>query len=503
MSGLQAARNLNSGEPSPDVLFSRRPSTKGQVSNRLPNKTKSSIKKTQVKKIQKKPGKLQQPQTQTTQKQPSTSKPLSSKLSKQPDRSKSKETPPSPPTTGNQPPQSPRSPATSCTCTCSCTTCARPSSNPSISDEKSSREVEKLHTELVTTKKLHATLVKQCSDLQTSSKRERKIAAEAKLELEQASIAWKDRERELVAAGTSTLNREKEMEEQCNKYLEQLTHTQHELSHVRSSHDEEHASSHAHLIAVNTETEELKSRIKELEERLTESMKHNLTSLESARNELEKSQQNASDTTATLVSAAWTDAEEQIRTETTRANKAEEALENIKTLMKTQDNEMKRMKKRLDAAESLPSQLRDMLSKHAEKDAREEEHTANAMKELKRERDTLNDTVKETAKERDALMERIAGMQDQVRNMTMKAKKMNADEFEDTFEAVMREEFDAMRSAYEEKLKMIKDQVTKCRYASDRDIKEMEKKTRAKIVSLNTKIMRQEAQIKVLLKTES
>ena len=68
MSGLQAARNLNSGEPSPDVLFSRRPSTKGQVSNRLPNKTKSSIKKTQVKKIQRSQGsynnlKLKQPRS--------------------------------------------------------------------------------------------------------------------------------------------------------------------------------------------------------------------------------------------------------------------------------------------------------------------------------------------------------------------------------------------------------------------------------------------------------
>ena len=51
---------------------------------------------------------------------------------------------------------------------------------------------------------------------------------------------------------------------------------------------------------------------------------------------------------------------------------------------------------------------------------KEEERTTAEIKQLKSEIILLNENKEEITKERDQLMERIAGMQNQVRNMTMK-----------------------------------------------------------------------------------
>jgi|TARA_B100000795_G_scaffold250602_1_gene218917 hypothetical protein len=80
---------------------------------------------------------------------------------------------------------------------------------------------------------------------------------------------------------------------------------------------------------------------------------------------------------------------------------------------------------------------------------------------------------------------------------------MKPDEFEDTFEAVMREEFDAMRSAYEDKLKTLKDNVTKMKYQVEKEIREMEKAGRSRLIGLKQDVMRKDAQIRVLLKNST
>ena len=80
---------------------------------------------------------------------------------------------------------------------------------------------------------------------------------------------------------------------------------------------------------------------------------------------------------------------------------------------------------------------------------------------------------------------------------------MKPDEFEDTFEAVMREEFDAMRSAYEDKLKTLKDNVTKMKYQVEKEIREMEEAGRSRLIGLKQDVMRKDAQIRVLLKNST
>ena len=117
-----------------------------------------------------------------------------------------------------------------------------------------------------------------------------------------------------------------------------------------------------------------------------------------------------------------------------------------------------------------PSQLRELLQEEAGKSTMLEE-------------------------ERDALSKRVGAMQDQVRQLTMDAKGMNAAEFEDTFEAVMREEFDAMRNAYEGKLKALQADASKQRNAHDKSVRDVQKELRSKMVTLRTDVMRRDATI--------
>ena len=74
----------------------------------------------------------------------------------------------------------------------------------------------------------------------------------------------------------------------------------------------------------------------------------------------------------------------------------------------------------LETSEQLPEQLRNLLNSKTEKEMKEEERTTAEIKQLKSEIISLNENKEEITKERDQLMERIAGMQNQVRNMTMK-----------------------------------------------------------------------------------
>ena len=490
--GVRAVRSIhntdNTGEPSPDVLFSRRPSVNKKPASKLA-----------AKKTLKKPTKPTQPNPKST-----TSTPLLHATStSQPIKSTTPTTlPPVPVLPETTQSKSPRSPATrACTCQCSCSNCARKNNNnkgsPSSSDGKIQlAEIAKLRAELSAISKKKKTWEQKCTSLEALAKKEQTLAIVAKSELEEASKTWSTRERELVAAGTSTLNREKNMEEQANSLLAKLSECQAELEKVRSQHNEGHDMAQAHLIAVNTETEEYKERVTELEESLAKAMQ----SVEIKRNENDTNQKQALETQQMLVSAAWTEAEEQMKVEKNLTQQATEELSNLKVLMKTQDQDMTGLKKRLSSAEQLPTQLRTMLKKQVEKDLQKEQRIEKEIQDLKRDIQNQNVQLEDVTKERNDLMERMGGMQNQVKQMTMNAKNMKADEFEDTFEAVMREEFDAMSSAYEDKLKKVREQSTKIRYACDKEIKDHVKSQKSILVGLKTDVMRLNAQIKVLSK---
>ena len=358
MSGLQAARSLqNTGEPSPDVLFSRRPSIKGTTTSVLPQKV--STKPTVSKNNKPQQVKLSKSKTKT---KPTPTPTIPTKSNKT-DKS-IKTTIPSLPEASQ--PQSPRSPATSCTCKCTCRTCSgttaavtKTTTNNIKTNIKTPAtnqhllELQKVRAELLKTQQTNTLLLEKNKDLTTLGEIARKTTASAKKELEEASVTWRDRERELIAAGTSTLKREKESEEQCQLILQQLKECQSKLLHLeRQNIEQEEGKTTANqleqenqtkLIAVHmAEKEELQLRISELENKLTELMQ----SLESVRSKLETTEKESSETTATLVSAAWTDAEEQIKKEKETRLEMEKDLEGLKLLMKTQDDEMILLKKR-------------------------------------------------------------------------------------------------------------------------------------------------------------
>ena len=327
-SGLRAVRSLNSqeGEPSPDVLFSRRPSTNGPA-------TTSSVKKVPPSGAAKSSVPQKQPRQQqkkkSDDKKVETKKPAAKKLAAAAaSSSSSSSVPPSLPESTQRQPASPRSPSTSCTCTCSCTTCSggEPSSDTRKQQQQQQQQrdneqrenkkkykatLAKLTKELAASQTLKLTLEEKCRHFENTAKEKQTLYSTKLSEFEVAKSAWQDRERELVTAGTSTLSRERESEEQCNAILAQLAASQKEMAQLRASHEEEHQSAQAHLFAVSAETEEYRARVTELEERMTESMKE----LETTKDVLEKAKTAANETTQTLVQAAWTEAEETIKKE--------------------------------------------------------------------------------------------------------------------------------------------------------------------------------------------
>ena len=99
-------------------------------------------------------------------------------------------------------------------------------------------------------------------------------------------------------------------------------------------------------------------------------------------------------------------------------------------------------------------------------------------------------------------MERLAGVQQQIKTLVRSAKNMKAEEFEDTYEAVMREEFEAMRGAYEDKLKVLREQVAQIRHTSSKAIDVHAQSQKVKIIGLKSELMKKTAQITVLMKAQ-
>ena len=155
----------------------------------------------------------------------------------------------------------------------------------------------------------------------------------------------------------------------------------------------------------------------------------------------------------------------------------------------------RRVQGRLATAEALPHRLREEMLRSAEGSVKQVERVEAEMSQL---RELLQEEAGKSTmleEERNALSKRVSAMQDQVRQLTMDAKGMDAAEFEDTFEAVMREEFDAMRNAYEGKLKTLKADASKQRNTHDKSLRDLQKEQRSKLVTLRTDVMRRDATI--------
>jgi chromosome segregation ATPase len=488
--GVRAARSLGAGEPSPDVLFSRRPSTKGPATKTTKTTTTKNVSKNitaQATTI--KTTKTTKPTPKPTPKptNPTTNASKTNNKKKHPSKT-SKLPPPSLP-------QSPRSPTAPSTCTCQCSNCSKDGSSsgsPSTSDGKLQlAEIAKLRAELSSFKQKRTTLQQKCTALETLVQQEQTRANAATLELAEASKNWSKREQELVAAGTSTLSREKNMEEQANVLLAQLSSCQKELEQVKQQQNEGEQTAQVLVVSLKDEANDLNKRLQHLEEI---NLEYSQT-LESTRNSLESNKKIALETQEMLVSAAWTEAEEQMK-------KEQETTQRVKHQVVELTKEKALLKQQLNSAEQLPNQLRDMLEKKIDQDLMEDARIDSMIDSLKNEIKNQAIEIQDRTKERDDLMERLAGVQQQIKTLVRNAKNMKAEEFEDTYEAVMREEFEAMRGAYEDKLKVLREQVAQIRHTSSKAIDDHAQSQKVKIIGLKSELMKKTAQITVLMKEQ-
>eukprot|EP00946_MAST-07B_sp_MAST-7B-sp1_P000625 g625.t1 len=490
MSGLRAARDLNGGggEPSPDVLFSRRPSRK---------------RSTATTDATKEPAAARQP-----------ARPPTKKLAKKPMATKSVPTAVAPkacpagaaatgkdvaPETSNSPtqlkPPAPKSPRATSSPSVhmehpqqGCSECAKRSSETAASAKKImalNATIEKMRSDMESDKAEQSTLIATLrGDLKTAQDEVLslvKLGRDQQRHFDVEQAAWRERERQLVDTGTATLTREKELEDKILSFktgLEESNKKSASLEALYAKVVEECDTFRAEAVALRSECKEQRTRSDHSEAQLLLLKEE----LERVRADHTKMQ------TSAISQEALREAEARAQTATERAKEAESTVAALQ-------QEMKRLNGRVSTAEALPNRLREEIRSAAEKNFKQLERVeadALQVRELLREETSKSALIE---KERDDLASRVREMQSQVRKLTMDAKGMNAEEFEDTFEAVMREEFDAMRNAYEGKLKALKADSSKQRNIHEKSLRDAQKDMRSKMVTLKTEVMRRDAMI--------
>jgi chromosome segregation ATPase len=294
-------------------------------------------------------------------------------------------------------------------------------------------------------------------------------------------VAWRAREQQLVEAGTATLTREKELEDKMLSFktgCDEANQKAVSLEALYAKLVEECEASRAEAVALRSECREQRTR-----------GDHSEAQLLSLQEELARARTDHTQMQTSLVT------QEALREAEATAREAGALAAEAETTVASLQQELSRVQGRLATAEALPHRLRDEIRRATEGNVKQVERVEAEMSQL---RELLREEAGKTTmlqEERDALSKRVGVMQDQVRQLTMDAKGMNAAEFEDTFEAVMREEFDAMRNAYEGKLKALQADASKQRNAHDKSVRDVQKELRSKMVTLRTDVMRRDATI--------
>ena len=512
-SGLRAAREINGGgEPSPDVLFSRRPSRRSCTEPQTTAASQESSVPATKKPSQTNPKKMMKKEAESNPKQrvksakiasePSKVKPLESAMTSstsaarqaigsqakretKPETSCSPDLPAAPTTPRASPPK---------TCpACGLSKTFNSSRSESLAYENQidslKASVDSLRQEASLREQEHqSALATLRSDLATAQSEILKLVQlgrdqQRHFDVEQAT--WREREKQLVDAGAATLTREKELEEKVLNFkniYEEANQKVINLEGLYAKVMEECESFRVEAVALRSECKEQR-----------EQRDHSEAQLLSLKEELERARSDHSAMQRTIVDKSLSEAEAKIKAEATRAENAEEKV-------KTLEKDLGKLKSRLDMAEALPHHLRDEMRRVAERNLKHVdlvESQVSSLREELREESVQRTTLE---KEKIDLAKRVSAMQDQVRQLTIDAKGMNAAEFEDTFEAVMREEFDAMRHAYEAKLKDLKVEFSKQRSIHDKSISNVQKESRSKLVNLKTEIMRRDASISQMQK---
>ena len=104
---------------------------------------------------------------------------------------------------------------------------------------------------------------------------------------------------------------------------------------------------------------------------------------------------------------------------------------------------------------------------------------------------SLNEEIK-------ILKQQIQDLTDSRGSALIKASGMSRTEFEDTFEAVMREEFDAMSNAYEKRLSMKQNEMDKIKRTCNKEVRAAIDSSKQTLVRLEMSLRRKDAEIESL-----
>lgn len=177
----------------------------------------------------------------------------------------------------------------------------------------------------------------------------------------------------------------------------------------------------------------------------------------------------------------------------------DDAVKKANDLLQSHNESVGKLKTKLRAAEAVPARIERMS-----KDASSRYHEMVGQLQLqiskmKQQSSVDEGTMKSLKEEASILRKQIDDISQSRADAAMRASGLSKQEFEDTFEAVMREEFDAMRAAYEKRLEGKRSEIETIKRSCNREVREAIEKSKAGVVRMDMTVRRKEAEIEHLL----
>jgi chromosome segregation ATPase len=150
---------------------------------------------------------------------------------------------------------------------------------------------------------------------------------------------------------------------------------------------------------------------------------------------------------------------------------------------------------KLQAAEAIPARI-EQMSKDAS--TRYHDMVSDQNKEIMKLKQTAavqESEISSLREETGILKQQVEDLTNSRANTAMKASGLTRREFEDTFEAVMREEFDAMRAAYEKRLEGQRSEMEKVKRACFKEVRQAADKSKADAIRADVACRRKDAEI--------
>ena len=160
--------------------------------------------------------------------------------------------------------------------------------------------------------------------------------------------------------------------------------------------------------------------------------------------------------------------------------------------------ELERIKVQLKTAVEVPKIIERLSKESSERYHNMVSEQSKELSKLRQQMSVDEMTIKSLNEEIKILKKQIQELTDSRGAALMKASGMSRTEFEDTFEAVMREEFDAMRAAYEKRLTMKQHEMDKIKRTCNKEVRDAIDSSKQKLVRLEMATRRKDAEIESL-----